>query len=781
MTRPLLCIASVIFSSTAIAEDAISTDEIQLAIDRAVSFLETIQRPEGRWLSVRAEMTHPNAASALGAYTLHQAGKPASYWRIARVARAFKDRSKTTTAFARAITLSLFLSLAPKEYSKEIKNDIKYLVWQQATTGGWGEPWLTPEEEMEGGEAAKEKARRKGNVPRFVEPVGSFMAIRAMREAIRHGEPVNFKVWNREQAIGTERANEDGGWPYIILEDSEVEQPSDAVATAARLATLYYLYDVRYLDAPLRFNGRFMAKCGKPSPKTKELLKAIDDGWRWIEKHFDPVTMETHRPQMSLYPELDSHQFYMFALTEAALAAGRTHIAGQPWPESIANSLIRRQEPDGSWRTVDATCFGILALLNCKRPVMMSRIEAEPERYWHRTPRDAMNLSQRVSQITGEPYGWQRVDVAQNADELFRAPIAYLTGHAMPTLRKEDWKSLKEYVDRGGTLLGVPCCSSVEFSDGFKETIKQQFPRFSEEPIDRSHEMFLLNSPPTEIPNLIGWGDALRTSVFLLDVPAGCAWQQNMFDGRDLGPWSETFDALHAYTTYGRANEKRLPGFIASPKTLQPDCDTGGALSIMRLRHDGDWWIKPAALPRLAEEMSPKLCLEHKGACKGKDLRRHKPDVAWLTGTTFSPLTAAALAEFRAYLRSGGTLLASPAGGPDGFDQPFRTFVTSLFGESAWTRVPAEDPLLTGSFSESRGTPIEPLAFRPRVGNDTGIADTDVEVWGIKQGDRWIVLYVPFDLTGVIVDDACPSCIGYTRDGSLAILRNILGYIAESN
>lgn len=778
------------FPARASEAGGVSGDDVTLAIDRAVSFLETVQRPEGRWLSLNCEHAYPNAASALGAYTLHRAGKPASYWRIAKVARAFKNRSNTHTAFARANTLALFQSLGQKDFAPAIKEDIRYLIWQQSQTGGWGEPWILPEEGNVPDEQALQRARRKKDTPRYVEPVASFMALRGMREAVAAGEPVNFVLWNREEAIGIERANEDGGWPYITHPDASISQPSDAAATAARLASLYDIYDVRYLETALRFNGRFMARCGEPSDKSAPLLQAIENAWSWIDGEFDPGNFDpgkwnSTRTQPSLFPPLDSQAFYLFAVSEAALSAGRTHIGGEWWPEAISKALIRRQEPDGSWRTVEATCFGILALLNCQKPVLVSRVEVEPDKYWHRTPRDVINLARKIGSKRNATFAWQRVDVSSHPSLLFDAPIAYVTGHDFPAFDESTWNGLVSYVERGGTLLGIPCCSSEAFSDGFRKAVDERFPRLAGKKIDGTHDMFLLEDAPGTIPDLTGWSDGLRTSVFLLNVPAGCTWQQDMFSGRDYGPWFETFEAMLSYATFGRGTPAREPGYLPEPAVSQVPADAQGSagqsncLSISVLRHEGDWWIKPAAIDRLAEEMHgvATLCVRPGNSCSGADLRRVKPDIAWVTGTRFEALTAADRAECKAYLASGGTIVASPAGGAREFDAAFRAFMTSMYGNAAWERIPPDDPILTGNSSADEGvTLLESVAFRQPFGASANVPEARPEVWGVKSGERWAVLYVPHDLVSILLNEACLRCAGYTRDDSLSLLRNILHY-----
>ncbi|MHC5112147.1 MAG: DUF4159 domain-containing protein [Planctomycetota bacterium] len=734
-------------------------DKVQLAIDRAIGFLETVQRPEGRWLSQRFEAKYPNASSALGAYTLLQVGKSPDYWRIGRVARAFKDRSQTRTAFARAMTLLLWYGIDAQEHRREIEDDIRFLTWQQAETGGWGEPVSVKD-----GKPSEE---------RHVEPVASYFALLAMDRAVQSGKKVNFVLWNREEQIGSGQRNEDGGWPYLADQETG-SSLSDPCATAARLASLYRVYDVRYLETSLKFNGRFMARCGQPSDKSAPIIEAIQDAWQWLDRYLESTASPAY-PSDPKNPRLASDTFFLMALSDAARSAGRTHVGNRPWPGEIAGRLISMQQADGSWGGINETCFGILALLNCSRPVVLSRLVVEPDADWHRTPREAQHLAHLLSQGFGEEVSWQAIHPGKNLDSIFAAPLLLLSAHDMPPWSDQQRDMITKYVHRGGTIVASPCCSSKEFLATFRLYLKESFPRFEESGIANEHPLARMKAG-TNWDGVAGFGDSCRTSIFLLNAPACCAWQQNLHRDKRFAKWFDWPVAIALYATLGRSLPLRPESFVV----CRPAEQSTRMATVATVRHDGDWWIKPAFIDRLSEMMidTTGVGLKAIGGIKARNARRKKPNILWLTGTRFVTPQAVDRVELKAYLAAGGTLVASPACGNTEFDDDFRSFASGLFGADAWQRIPEDDPLLTGSFFESDDFALSPARFRDRLGSPPSGPAESLRLFGLKRDDRWAVLYCPFDLASAVLDESCPECVGYEVPDANAIARNLFGYAA---
>ena len=80
--------------------------------------------------------------------------------------------------------------------------------------------------------------------------------------------------------------------------------------------------------------------------------------------------------------------------------------------------------------------------------------------------------------------------VRLDSDSLFEFPFAVMTGEGSFTLREQERKNLREYLDRGGFLLASAGCSSSEWGRSFYRELKQVYPDVELGPIPMEHPMF---------------------------------------------------------------------------------------------------------------------------------------------------------------------------------------------------------------------------------------------------------------------------------------------------
>ncbi|MFQ5461673.1 MAG: DUF4159 domain-containing protein [Phycisphaerae bacterium] len=736
----------------------LSTADLDTAIDRGIRFLESMQRPEGRWLSQELESTYPNATTALVAYTLLKAGIKPTNWRLTRVAKAFKDRSKTRTALARACTLLMWCALDPHQYWREIDEDVKYLTRIQSASGGWGEPQT----------AGKEK----NAAPIVVDPVVSHLALLAMADAVHTGQRANPRLWLREEHAATQFANADGDWPYFGGRNPS-SMPTNGCATAARLASLYPTYDIRHLNSQLKFNGRFMAKCGVPNKAIDPIRQAIDGAWRWLDEHFQTDHVPGEQAPSDGRTRLDSLPFFLYAVSQAEVFGGRTRIAGAHAPTAIARRLIDMQQMDGSWGAIHDTCFALLALRNAQRPLAFSKAVFEESLVWHRRPRDVANLTRWLSKERTEPLAWQAVDMAQRPDALMAAPLLLISEHDLPNINDKTGEAIQRFVHGGGTILAMPCCSRVEFTESFQAMTAKWFPRFRQTVLSADHPMWRMGDDVALGKPAVGYGDACRTSIFLLDAPVACAWQQDL--AATYPQFFQVARNIYAYATFHRKPAGWIKPFVKPTDRRIP---AHGGLKIARLRHGGDWWIKPAWLSRVGPLVGG-LNIAELPPVDAQDARRSGADILWLTGSTFEPVRANGRAELKAFLAAGGTLIATACCGSEAFDRTFQEFMMGMYGEDRWERVPSDDSLMTGAFTAPASASLEGVSFAARFETPPPPRPQWPLLLGVKRGTRWIVLYCPYDVTSAALEESCPTCVGYARDDARRIVKRMLRYAAK--
>jgi hypothetical protein len=92
--------------------------------------------------------------------------------------------------------------------------------------------------------------------------------------------------------------------------------------------------------------------------------------------------------------------------------------------------------------------------------------------------------------------------------------------------------------------------------------------------------------------------------------------------------------------------------------------------------------------------------------------------------------------------------------------------------------LPADDPLFTAG--EYGGYDIRQVTLREPAGGDGPLAARKRQIApkleGIRIGDRWAVIFSPYDLSCALEKQNSMECTGYGRDDAEKIALNILLY-----
>ncbi|MBU0717850.1 MAG: DUF4159 domain-containing protein [Planctomycetes bacterium] len=740
----------------------VTGEDVELAIRRAVDFIWSRQNREGQWDSREFE-TVPGGLTALAAYTVRMAGTPLSDHRLHGVVQQLRSRTDLNTVYARAFTLMLWSGLGIDQFKHEMAEDVRYLKIQQSKDGGWG--YGTTSDVGPG----------KG----WTDNSNSQLALLALSEAAWAGADVSAAIWRRAERSWLSQANPDGGWGYPISDDpnyGHYPRQSTGSMTAAGLASLYLIYDQLYLDAELPFNGRFIAKCGQDIEDTRPIRQAMHNAWNWLATRF----------QVEVVPELPEDSasdlghadltYYLFGLDRVGVAGGRKYIGGHQWSAEVAAQLVHTQREDGSWGNVNQTCFGVLALLKLRTPVLVNKLRYGEGDSWNTNPRDAANLTRWFSRRCETPLTWQVVELSEANNDVYDAPVLLITGHEAPELTEVEQRKLRSFVDAGGTVLAVACCSKSEFYEGAHRLFSSLFPNLTAGLLPADHPAWSVHDVLDPGPECTGFSDGYRTSIFLLNNAACCAWQQNLTESEHRR--FQFAGNILVYATHGRSPRSRLTPFVEAEVALPNPVRT---VWVSRMIHGGDWWIDPAALRHLHRRLSPRIGLgiEERAAVRAEDVSSSTADMLVLAGHTFTPPTAFGESELRGFLRNGGTLVASACSGQEEFDGAFQRFARELFGDDAWQRIPQDDPIMTGDFAPGLASSLHAMSLRQRFrASPPPRLDWPI-LYGVRDGERWMAIYSPYDLVAGITNHPCLDCGGYVPRDSRAILANIFLYIAQ--
>jgi hypothetical protein len=124
-------------------------------------------------------------------------------------------------------------------------------------------------------------------------------------------------------------------------------------------------------------------------------------------------------------------------------------------------------------------------------------------------------------------------------------------------------------------------------------------------------------------------------------------------------------------------------------------------------------------------------------------------------------------------------LLADSLCASRAFTESFRQEMAAIFPNCKLEQIPASDPLLGTAYG---GLDLRTVSRRtPKATGGAGPLETTVhkvppELEGIKLGDRWGVVFSPYDLSCALEKQDSLGCSGYTQVDAARIGLNVVLY-----
>lgn len=569
-------------------------------------------------------------------------------------------------------------------------------------------------------------------------------------------------AWRRDQVKG-------GGWSYESDGDPTIPM------TAAGVASLFITADYLHAEDGIACTGTL------PNPW-------IDRGLTWISDHFDEVSNDTYA---------------MYGIERIGAASGYKVFAGSEWFSNITERLIKSQNPDGSWAgsypggsPLDATCFALLFLSRGRAPVLMNkldyrtRVPAPPTTQgappappivnpanWNERPRDVANLAVWVGHQTEIFRNWQIVNLQSSVDELHDAPVLYLSGNEALSLKLEDARKLKLFIQQGGTVIANADCGREAFAESFKALGKALFGGTFRE-LPPAHPVFTHQQFPAKAwktrPQVFGLTNGVRELMILLPSNDVARWWQNPSGAAGHEDAFELGIDLCQYASDRQVWSKDVTYIVRPNPAIKPT----RRLKVARLVAGPNWDPEPGGWSRLAAILhnEDQTAVEIFPAVPGQGLLA-AAQIAHLTGTTAFTLSDAARLELKSFVDQGGTLVVDAAGGALPFADSAEQELKAIFGADAVRgleqSLPANNPVY--KLAEH---PMTSFGYRPWARQNSVGALKDPRVKGITVGNRTAVFFSREDLSAGLVGQPVDGIIGYTPETATAIMRNVLLYSA---
>ena len=553
------------------------------------------------------------------------------------------------------------------------------------------------------------------------------------------------KYWRAHQ-------NADGGWGYSSAKDQETY----VTMTAAAVASLFILQEQTDRDIRL---------VSKPD-------KAIDDGLTWLDKNFVPGNaFDLNLPATPYWA--------LFSLERVTLATGKKYVGGHDWYREGAAALLRKQQADGSWGPVYGfhdgnngivpTCLAITFLARGRNPIAFNKLEY-PGNTWNARPRDAAYETKWMAGNFERAINWQVVNLTSDPQEWLDAPVLLITGSQDPKFSAADLAKIRAFIEAGGMVFST--------ADGANPTYTKAMLDYAGKVVGNKYE-------PRELPDdhpvfsswqrlkspmkLFGLSNGARELWIHAPGDVGRAWQQRAYASADQ------FTIGANVFFYAAGNRESLSPRLKALKVADAGAP-GNRVSVAQVEYPGNWDPEPGAWKRLAKIMRRDAVADlDLQQTKTADLDATKTPVAHLTGTSAFTVPEDDVKKLRAYLDAGGTLVIDCCGGRDEFNSSAAALIKSLYPGTA--AAPVDDAVLAGDYTG--GTKVDDVMYRKAALLKRG-GGHKANILGVKQGNRYTILYAPEDITSGLLGTNTAGIVGYMPDSALAIARDLVMFAASA-
>jgi hypothetical protein len=721
----------------------VTAAKIRTAIDDAVFYLRGLQQKDG---SITDGGGPADGLTALAALTLLAAGADPAADDGLQKALEYLAKQKPNNTYVRGIRANVWeyaLRKLPDEpqYKAMLKEDYEWLLAALGKKEGW-------RYQME--------SQDWDNSCTQYGVLGIWAAARA-------GFDPGEKFWANLSKHFRNCQGADGGWGYVAGSGS-----TPNMATAG-LASLFLVFD--------SYHGRTPYSKDHPRGFTEgegaEVLKALDRGMDWLGKQQGSK----------------EDGYYLYGIERTGVASGRKLIGGEDWFARGARAVLQAQQGDGAIHLGNwggrggSTCFCTLFLVYGGAPMAVNKLQFGKGEDWNLNPRDVANLSKALWSAYERPIAWQTVSIAAPASEI-EAPILFLSGSQKWDFTEKEMLKLREYVERGGTILAEPSDHSPDFAASMEALLKamyppQTYPDIRLEALPAEHPVYtVIKTDWKKRPRLRGASNGSRTFFLLSDEYLSGDWQADREDGDAV---KLAMNLLFYATDLGELEGKFATILPATPAAKEKK----GDVTVARVRHAGteghpqDWeaaarcWTK---LEPLAKHLTGHTFKEAQPVVLGKD-SLDGVNLLHLTGRTGLKLTEAERAALKKFVQGGGTVLVDAHAGVPAFAEAARKELEAVFGPLQ--PLSADPNLAEGKFEAGADLSVGvgfTLSARKLL-RSRGEKPEGQKLLVALEKRRPAVIFSEFDLVASGAGIANYHALGYKPESARKILGNLVTYL----
>lgn len=234
------------------------------------------------------------------------------------------------------------------------------------------------------------------------------------------------------------------------------------------------------------------------------------------------------------------------------------------------------------------------------------------------------------------------------------------------------------------------------------------------------------------------------------------------------------------------ATNRELKFKLEIPRTLAgggaADALDRARLYVGKLRHGGGWNAAPGALANLLATIGSEAGV--RVSTDRRELALDDPKlfdypIVFLHGRNAFRLSDAERAQLRLYLERGGFVFGDAICASREFAASFRRELALVWPDGPLEPIPVSHPLLSqqyGGFNLRRVRRRDPVAADPGQPLAAAVREVEPALEGIRIGDRYAVVFSPFDLSCALEKHDSLECAGYLREDAARLGLNILLY-----
>lgn len=713
--------------------ERIDEERLEAHIARLREWLIAAQGPGGFW----TDGEHPIGNTALAVLALKHAGLPDDHPAI-REGVGYLDRHQEPETYSESLVICALEKVDAEAHRPRIQKSLRFLCRSQSRTGSWS---------------------YSGRSTTFDNSNTQF-AVLGIAAAKRCGLPVPPQVERRSRDHWLRTQNPDGGWCYGTRGGG-----SYLSMTCAGIASLHLLG--RRHETP-------GARCGE-----YEYDRVLERGLTAMVGQVRSDAGLSHFGFGSGYA--------LYALERVGMFLDLKEIGGVDWYRWGATRIL---SADGVGSSIADVAFRLLFLAKGNARIAIAKWRWNGD--WNNDHGDVRRWVARASAELEKKLDWIPARLDDPDGPAARASMIFVNGHGRLNATDGELAFLREFLRRGGTLVGEGCCGSGEFADSFRGLVKRglypdQPVRFVEigpaHPVCRQKHTLT----PEEISGQQAKIGCRRRRVLLLTRDISCALGGEPCSESEseraervavnVLAWAMRFRAprskLASVDLAGEATGAAAPAF--EEMELEPgDSTRRYRQPIGRLIHRGEWDVDPRLFPTLRRALAR---ADDAPFCDGEvfvnprseDL--HGCAVIYVTGHDAPGLRPEEWRPLQTYVQNGGTILACACCGSRKFDTGLRRLLSDMLPNDSLETIPGSDPVW--NIARPRATLRVHATEAYREQHASGLAP----LLGVRRGGRWVVIYSPVDLCCDLDGDLVEEIVAYRKATALPIWTNLLTYV----